>query len=130
MSLERVEAEREAGFARVAAAVEADLRFVGLPVFAGGDVTRGVPSPAAHVVVFYDPLVDGAPGVFVTWNPGREALQASLMLPGTPDRAVDLAAAALESMLGALADVLAAAGWRVDREDVGVHETAVKVGEA
>ncbi|MBF6208732.1 hypothetical protein [Nocardia sputi] len=127
MVFDRVDAERESEFALLAADVVADLEFLGVLVFDAGDSTKGTQVPPGHAYVFYDPIIDGMPGVYVAWEPSDQAVDAITGLAAAPPRRKRLVHAGWRAMIDALADTLAAGGWSLDRSDTGTYELTIRV---
>ncbi|GAA1075053.1 hypothetical protein GCM10009665_79660 [Kitasatospora nipponensis] len=125
---ERVGQDEEQVLVERTEAVEADLRFVGLPVVRGGDSRAGKTIGSSTFVVYYDASADSSGGVFVTWEPSRELKDLIVAPPQlAPQRAIPLGSTALEAMTVAVEQVLTAAGWATEQTDVGVHESSVKI---
>lgn len=125
---ERVGPQHESILIRTAAAVESDLRLVGLSVVQGGDCNAGIQARLpGSFLVFYDTVTGDSNGVFVTWNASTDTENAVLASPSGPQRAIDMSGATLDSMLDAAETILRAGGWHVDRLVTGVHESSIKV---
>jgi hypothetical protein len=125
---ERVSQEEEATLIQLAAEVESDLRYVGLPVVNGGDCTAGRHVGSSTFIVFYDPSSDESGGVFVEWSLSPEIKGAIVASPGlAAKRAIPLGSISLEVMTDAADRILATAGWGTDQEAVGVHESSIRV---
>ncbi|GAA1180750.1 hypothetical protein F4556_006238 [Kitasatospora gansuensis] len=125
---ERVGQDEEQVLVERTEAVEADLRFVGLPVVRGGDSRAGKTIGSSTFVVYYDASADSSGGVFVTWEPSRELKDLIVASPQLAlQRAIPLGSTALEAMTVAVEQVLTAAGWATEQTDVGVHESSVKI---
>ncbi|MER8183397.1 hypothetical protein [Kitasatospora sp. NPDC094015] len=125
---ERVSREAEEELARRAAAVESDLRFVGLPVLQRGDSWAGGDRGSATFDIFYDPSDDESGGVFVSWRSSKEIKELIVNSPQLAvERAIPLGSITLEAMTDAVERILVRAGWVVDRTLIGVHESAIKI---
>jgi hypothetical protein len=129
MEAERVGPELEALLARRALAVTADLAVTGLPVHHSGDSWLGdswleTTSKLGTVDVCYCPMVGC--GVFVKWRLPNEILHA-VRVAGLRSPETQFGGVALDVITKALEDILTAAGWIVDADNVGDHETSVKV---
>lgn len=125
---EQVGPDELADLIRRSAAAEADLRFVGLPVVQGGDCRDGNGFDSSTFVVYYDSSTDTSGGVFVIWKPSAEVKKLVVTSPQLAlQRAIPLGSAALEAMTVVAVEVLTAAGWEIDRANIGVHESSIKV---
>lgn len=123
--VERVSPEEEAGLRREAELVASHLRWVGMAVvFQGSSIIlehEYVEKSGARV--FYEPIAEDS-GVYVTWDPSG-ALLAEVV---RGDHAAIMSGeVAIDAMLAALTAVLTEAGWAVDAEDIGTHESCLKV---
>ncbi|GAB7183557.1 hypothetical protein ATKI12_3388 [Kitasatospora sp. Ki12] len=128
MPPERVTAGEEAVLEQLAAEVEADLRYVGLPVLSTGDCWTGGNVGSSTFIVFYDPSKDESGGVFVRWALSDEVKNTIVFSPElAAERAIPLGSITLETMTDAVGRILAVAGWVVDRTLIGVHESAIKI---
>ncbi|MFD8781221.1 hypothetical protein [Kitasatospora sp. NPDC059599] len=124
----RVTMEEEAVLARLAAEVEADLRYVGLPVLSTGDCWTGGNVGSSTFLVFYDPSEDESGGVFVRWALSDEVKNTIIFSPDlAAERAIPLGSVTLETMTDAVERILFEAGWVVDRTSIGVHESAIRI---
>lgn len=123
--LERVSPEEEAGLRRAAELVASHLRWVGMAVvFQGSSIILEhdyVEKSGARV--FYEPIAEDS-GVYVTWDPSAALL--AEVLRGD-HAAIMSGEAAVDAMLVALTAVLTEAGWEVDAENVGTHESCLRV---
>jgi len=111
----------------VVAAVVADLSYCGLPVVDAGDSSAGAVVPRSTYAVFYDPTAGVSGGTFVTWRSPEHILVAAREMDM---RAVRVGGVVLEAMLVAVQAALTGMGWIVSMDDVGVHESSVRVRAA
>lgn len=126
--MRRVGPADEALLRRAAEEVASDLRFAGLPVTQLGDSSAGPDLEYSGAGVFYDPFKDGASlGVFVTWNCSQELHTAAISGGDAAGRSIAIGGTAMDAMREAIKQILTVAGWGVDSESVGVHESSVKV---
>jgi hypothetical protein len=121
--IERVSSDEEGGYRQVAEEVKRDLVLAGLPVI-GRDEHAGV-------CVFVDPFQDGeSEGVFVEWRVSSTLME---VFKGCAERrdmshpAIPFGVSVSAAMKVALKDILEGAGWGVELEAVGVHDSAIKV---
>ncbi|GAB3177617.1 hypothetical protein GCM10027259_22770 [Micromonospora palomenae] len=119
---DNVDLPRPASLADLAESVMRSLRLVGVPT------ARDRSDPGAYVYV--DESTDESGGVFVEWNLSEELRHAMMQFAAEGDLSsprlsfIESAQGAMESALRA---IVAAAGFKIDTEAVGVHEFAFKV---
>jgi hypothetical protein len=118
--------DEQVHLARLARRVASDLAKVGLVINWEGNYADGNVLDRPGVRVFYDPVVGSPAGVYVKWMMPRDFLGAAVA-EGPEGPMLHIAAAWLETMMGALERLLVAAGWEVDSVNVGVHETSIRI---
>ena len=121
-----VSQEEQIQLEALARKVASDLAKVGLVVNWEGNSAHGKVPQAPGVRVFYDPVVNSPVGVYVKWMMPQDFMRAAVMA-GPQGPMLPVAAAWLEVMLETIAKLLVAAGWEVDAENVGVHESSIRV---
>lgn len=129
VSVERVNSDEESNLLRLAQALEADLRFVGIDVVQTGDYFSGSADLQDGFVIFYDPSAadDASAGVFVRWRPSSELLAAARESGDMDSMPVVVGGLAMEAMTETLQKIMEAMGWQVEPDLVGVHESSLKV---
>jgi hypothetical protein len=121
--IERVSREVQKRFETVAELVRNDLRLAGFSL-----VERDGHS---GVSVFVDPFLDGeSEGVFVEWRLSSDlttTLKRCIERGDMENPAIPFGVSVVDTMKECLKGLLEGAGWRVETEYVGVHESSIKV---
>ncbi|WP_274561526.1 hypothetical protein [Streptomyces spiramyceticus] len=121
--IERVAQSVADEYEALAASVRQDLWLAGLPVV-DSDGHSGAN-------VYVDPFrIGDSEGVFVEWRISSELMDVfkGCVTRGELDHpAIPFGGAVLDTMKEALQGVLEGAGWHVDAQRVGVHESSIKV---
>lgn len=124
----RVSLEEQIALESMARRVEADLNMVGIPVQWTGNSADGIVSSRPGAAVFFEPVVDAPPGVYIRWELPEEMFEI-ILSAGPESTAATVGGMAIDVMLDALGKILASMGWRVDKNNIGVHESCIKIIE-